>query len=75
VESISTARVSPDDFYKTAVEQFGPSLERLVSAYEVDPEKRRDLSQDIHFQLWRVSITTAAAAVHCGRGRIAWLTM
>jgi len=22
-------------------------------AYEADPEKRRDLSQDIHFQLWR----------------------
>ena len=29
------------------------SLERLARAYEADPEKRRDLSQDIHFQLWR----------------------
>jgi len=35
------------------VEQFGSSLERLARAYEADPEKRRDLSQDIHFQLWR----------------------
>src|SRR4030095_16067943 len=34
-------------------EQFGSSLERLARAYEADPEKRRDLSQDIHFQLWR----------------------
>jgi RNA polymerase sigma-70 factor (ECF subfamily) len=35
------------------VGQFGSSLERLASAYEADPEKRRDLSQNIHFQLWR----------------------
>ena len=33
--------------------QFGSSLERLARAYEADPEKRRDLSQDIHFHLWR----------------------
>jgi RNA polymerase sigma-70 factor, ECF subfamily len=35
------------------VDQFGSSLDRLARAYEADPEKRRDLSQDIHFQLWR----------------------
>ena len=35
------------------MEQFGPALERLARAYEADPEKRRDLSQDIHLQLWR----------------------
>jgi RNA polymerase sigma-70 factor, ECF subfamily len=35
------------------VDRFGPSLERLARAYEADPEKRRDLSQDVHFQLWR----------------------
>lgn len=35
------------------MEQFGSSLERLARAYEADPEKRRDLSQDIHLQLWR----------------------
>ena len=32
---------------------FGSSLGRLVQAYEANPEKRPDLSQDIHFQLWR----------------------
>ena len=52
-ESISTVRASPDEFYKTAVEQWGASLERLATAYEADREKRRDLSQNIHFQLWR----------------------
>src|SRR5262245_53006260 len=32
---------------------FGASLDRLAGAYEANTEKRRDLSQDIHFQLWR----------------------
>ena len=36
-----------------ALEEFGSALERLARAYEADPDKRRDLSQDIHFQLWR----------------------
>ena len=53
MESISTGPASQDDLYRDAVDKFGPSLERLASAYEADPEKRRDLSQDIHFQLWR----------------------
>jgi len=35
------------------VVQFGPALQRLARAYEADPEKQRDLSQNIHFQLWR----------------------
>ena len=39
--------------YREAADKYGSSLERLASAYEADPEKRRDLSQDIHFQLWR----------------------
>jgi RNA polymerase sigma-70 factor, ECF subfamily len=44
---------SHEDLYGDAVEKYGSSLERLASAYEADPEKRRDLSQEIHFQLWR----------------------
>ena len=35
------------------MDQFGSAIERLARAYEADPERRRDLSQDIHFQLWR----------------------
>jgi RNA polymerase sigma-70 factor (ECF subfamily) len=42
-----------DDLYREAADKFGSSLERLALAYEADPERRRDLSQDIHFQLWR----------------------
>jgi RNA polymerase sigma-70 factor, ECF subfamily len=52
-DSISTEQAGQDDLYKAAVDQFGSSLERLAGAYEADPEKRRDLSQSIHFQLWR----------------------
>jgi RNA polymerase sigma-70 factor (ECF subfamily) len=39
--------------YRDAADQFGSALDRLARAYEVDPEKRRDLIQEIHFQLWR----------------------
>jgi RNA polymerase sigma-70 factor, ECF subfamily len=42
-----------DELYRDAAAQFGSALERLARAYEADPEKRRDLTQEIHFQLWR----------------------
>jgi RNA polymerase sigma-70 factor, ECF subfamily len=53
IESISTRDASQDELYRDAADKYGASLERLASAWEADPEKRRDLSQDIHFQLWR----------------------
>lgn len=52
-ESISTGAASQDDLYRDAADKFGSSLARLANAYEADPEKRRDLNQEIHFQLWR----------------------
>ena len=39
--------------YEQAVSQFGNSLTRLLRGYEADRDKRRDLGQEIHFQLWR----------------------
>jgi len=51
--SISSSAASQDDLYTEAADKFGSSLERLARAYEADPEKRRDLSQEIYFQLWR----------------------
>lgn len=42
-----------DSLYQSAADQYGPALERLARAYEADAEKRRDLLQEIHFQLWR----------------------
>jgi RNA polymerase sigma-70 factor (ECF subfamily) len=51
--SISTGHANQDASYLQALDQFGSAIERLARAYEADPEKRRDLTQDIHFQLWR----------------------
>ena len=39
--------------YAEAAAAFGPALERLARAYERDPDKRRDLLQEIHIALWR----------------------
>jgi len=44
---------SPDELYEEAVATYGPALQRLAVAYEADPDRRRDLVQDIHFALWR----------------------
>jgi RNA polymerase sigma-70 factor (ECF subfamily) len=44
---------SRDDLYRTATGQFGRALDRLAAGYEADPDKRYDLRQEIHLQLWR----------------------
>ena len=42
-----------DRLYAEAAEAFGPALARLAHAVERDPERVRDLEQDIHLALWR----------------------
>jgi RNA polymerase sigma-70 factor, ECF subfamily len=44
---------SQDDLYKETTEMYGDALDRLVRAYELDADKRRDLLQEIHLALWR----------------------
>lgn len=39
--------------YDEAVAAFGPALERLVRAYEADPDRRKDVLQDVHLALWQ----------------------
>jgi RNA polymerase sigma-70 factor (ECF subfamily) len=41
------------ELYEAAVREFGRMLDRLATGYEADPEKRLDLRQEIHLQLWR----------------------
>jgi RNA polymerase sigma-70 factor (ECF subfamily) len=53
VSAIASNVASQDDLYQDAAAHFGPALDRLARAYEFDPEKRRDLLQEIHFALWR----------------------
>lgn len=42
-----------DTLYEQAATGFGTALGRLARAYEADPDKRRDLTQEIHIALWR----------------------
>ena len=42
-----------DELYSQAAEEFGPALGRLARGYEADPDKRRDLQQEIQLALWR----------------------
>jgi len=47
------ARPGQDESYRQAVSEYGAALERLAHAYEADPDRRRDLLQEIHLALWR----------------------
>jgi RNA polymerase sigma-70 factor (ECF subfamily) len=42
-----------DRLYAEAAAEFGAALERLARGYERDPDRRRDLLQEIHVALWR----------------------
>ena len=42
-----------DKLYEEAMEAHGPALSRLARGYEADPDKRRDLLQEIYIALWR----------------------
>jgi len=42
-----------DELYETAIRDYGRTLDRLAAGYEADPERRRDLRQEIHFRLWK----------------------
>jgi RNA polymerase sigma-70 factor (ECF subfamily) len=48
-----TGEWSQDALYADAASEYGAAIGRVVRGYEMDPEKRRDLNQEIHFQLWR----------------------
>ena len=51
--TIPAGDVNQDSLYEQAADAYGSSLDRLARAYELDAEVRRDLVQEIHFQLWR----------------------
>jgi RNA polymerase sigma-70 factor, ECF subfamily len=42
-----------NDLYQQAAAEFGAALARLARGYEADPDKQRDLLQEIHLALWR----------------------
>jgi RNA polymerase sigma-70 factor (ECF subfamily) len=50
-----------DERYRAAAAEYGLALERLARAYEADPDRRRDLLQEIHLALWRSFAAWAGA--------------
>lgn len=50
---VDTAIAGRNDLYAAAIREIGPVLDRLAAGYELDPDKRRDLRQEIYLQLWR----------------------
>jgi RNA polymerase sigma-70 factor, ECF subfamily len=46
-------RREQDALYEQAVAEHGVVIRRLARGYEADPERRRDLLQEIHVELWR----------------------
>ena len=51
--SVPTGNVRQDDLYRQVADEFGAAMDRLARAYEPDPERRRDLLQDLHIALWQ----------------------
>jgi len=50
---IGAAPSKQEELYQAVVRDFGRGLDRLAAGYEADPEKRHDLRQEIHLQLWK----------------------
>jgi RNA polymerase sigma-70 factor, ECF subfamily len=46
-------RIRQDALYEQANAQCGAVLRRLARGYDADPERRRDLLQEMHLELWR----------------------
>ena len=51
-KSQATVKAGQNELYQDAARCYGPALARLARAYEADPEKRRDLLQEIHLNIW-----------------------
>lgn len=46
-------RHEQDALYEQAITEYGALMRRLAYGYEADVERRRDLLQEIHLELWR----------------------
>ena len=52
-DSTRVDRRQQDALYEQAVTELGTMIRRLSCGYEADRDRRRDLLQDIHLELWR----------------------
>ncbi len=53
LDSIPEDASRQDQLYQEAAASYGRALERLARGYEADPDRRRDLLQEIHLALWQ----------------------
>jgi RNA polymerase sigma-70 factor (ECF subfamily) len=42
-----------NDLYRQVTTMFGRALDRLARAYEADPDRRQDLLQEVHLEIWK----------------------
>lgn len=42
-----------DDWYGRVAAQWGPALQRVARSCEADPDRRRDVLQDMHVAIWK----------------------
>jgi RNA polymerase sigma factor (sigma-70 family) len=42
-----------DDWYSRVAAQWGPALQRVARSCEADPDRRRDVLQDMHVAIWK----------------------
>ncbi len=53
-ENTTLPDASPQDIlYQEVLNDYAAAIDRLARAYELNPEDRRDLVQEIHFAVWR----------------------
>jgi RNA polymerase sigma-70 factor (ECF subfamily) len=52
-ESMAESTTRQSELYQEAAGSYGAALERLARGYEADPDRRRDLVQEIHLALWQ----------------------
>ena len=51
--SAAAAASHQDLLYGQVQDNYAAAIDRLARAYELNPEERRDLVQEIHFAVWR----------------------
>jgi DNA-directed RNA polymerase specialized sigma24 family protein len=53
IELDMSAEPGQEEYWRQTAREYGAALERLAWTYEADPDRRRDLLQEIHLALWR----------------------
>ena len=61
-EEIRTQSATQEELYRQVSDGYSAALERLVRAHESDPDRRRDLLQEVHLARWR-SLACLTSAV------------